>query len=104
MTSLESRVDRIEEAQGHQQSTLERIEEKVDRNAEKADHNTEKIDRNAEKIDQNGRRLDRAEGGSSQMSERITSLDNRINTLTLVVFGTGATMAGLMITILVRMG
>ena len=101
MASLESRVNRIEEVQEHQQDTLGRIEEKVDRNAEKADR---KVDRNAEKIDQNGRRLDRAEGGSSQMSERITSLDNRVNTLTLVVFGTGATLVGLMVTVLIRMG
>ena len=48
--------------------------------------------------------MDRLEGGSSQMSERITSMDNRLNTLTLVIFGTGATMAGLMITVLIRMG
>ena len=97
MASVEPRVDKLEEGQERQENTLERIERKVDENGRR-------IDENGRRIHENGRRLDRLEGGSSQMSERVTSLDGRINTLTLVVFGTGATLAGLMITILARMG
>ena len=74
------------------------------------------------KVDQLGSNLERLRGEFSQMSERFTSLEDRIislessvnsrlNTLTLVVFGAAATgttllvtAIGLMVTILVRMG